>query len=460
MLSPANPPPLTRTQPPTTPARRKQRKKWIIFTLVAVLLAIAGAVAMRKRSAPKSTPVTTEKAVIKTITQSVSATGKIQPETEVKISPEVTGEIVELPFKEGASVTKGALIARIKSDNYLYQLDQSEADLAAARANSLDNKARLQKAEDDLRRSKDLFSKKLISEAEYGATKATFDAAEASFESARAQIRRAEGLVKQARDRLEKTTIYAPIDGTVSARTSEVGERVVGTGQFAGTEIMRIADLANMEVRVNINENDIVNVEVGDKARVTIDAFPNRKFDAIVKEIGSAAKTTGANTQDEVTNFLVKIRVLDKNVPIRPGMSANAEIETQTAENVVAVPIQSVTVRSREAGRNLQELAAEREKKNEETKGEGAVAAVNAKQQKERERADRASTQRVVFVKTGDVVKMTPVETGVSDTSHIEIKSGLKEGDEIVSGSYVVITRTLKDGMAVKLEQPKKGKSR
>ena len=204
----------------------------------------------------------------------------------------------------------------------------------------------------------------------------------------------AEGQPGSARDQLAKTRIFAPIDGTVSSLTTEVGERVAGTGSYGGAEVMRVADLENMEVRVNINENDIVNVKVGDKARVAIDAFPDRKFEGIVKEIGSAARITGQNTQDEVTNFLVKIRILAQDLPLRPGMSATADVETQTVENVVAVPIQSVTVRSREGTRTLDELTAEREKQAKETKGEGAAVATNEAQLRRAEKSGWTSRRR------------------------------------------------------------------
>jgi HlyD family secretion protein len=211
-----------------------------------------------------------------------------------------------------------------------------------------------------------------------------------------------------------------------------------------------------MEVRVNVNENDVVNVKVGDSAKITIDAYPGRKFLGIVKEIASAARTVGMNTQEEVTNFQVKIRVVDKGVSIRPGMSANVDIETKTVENVIAVPIQAVTVRSREGKKTIEELATDREKKAKETQGEGSAAAVNERQQKERERTDRDSLQRVVFVKQGAQVKMVTVETGIGDTMHMEIKSGIKAGDEVVSGPFSVITRTLKQDSKVRIEPPKK----
>ena len=435
----------------------KSRALWyVLATLVVLAAAGAGGYFYKKKAAETIAITGIEKAAVRTITQVVSATGKIQPEVEVKIAPEVSGEVVQLRFREGASVKKGDLLLSIKPDNYQAQVEQQEANLLAAKATALQAQAQLQKAKDDFSRTEDLFEKKLIADADYAAAKTTVEVAQANVENALAQIRRTEGSLNQARDQLAKTVIFAPIDGKVSSLSTEVGERVAGTGSYGGAEVMRVANLDNMEVRVNINENDIVNVKVGDKARVAIDAFPARKFEGVVKEIGSAARITGQNTQDEVTNFLVKIRILEKDVPLRPGMSANADVETQTVPNVVTVPIQSVTVRSREGARTLEEVSTDREKKSQETKGEGAVAAVNVQQQRQAEKADRENLQRVVFVKSGDVVKMVRVETGIQDTSHIEIKSGLKAGDEVVSGSFGVITRTLKDGSKVKIEVPKK----
>lgn len=436
--------------------RRKSRKGlFLVIGAIIIVALAAAAIAMRNRG-PKAQRVTIEKAVVKTITQIVSATGKIQPETEVKISPEVAGEIVNLPFREGADVKKGDLLAQIKPDNYRFQVEQREAALASARASAADAQVRFVKAEEDFRRSEGLYKVQLISDSDFTAAKASYESARANLDAANASINSAEGLLNQAKDQLDKTTIYAPIDGTISSRTSEVGERVVGTGQFAGTEMMRVADLTNMEVRVNINENDIVNVKVGDKAKVTIDAFPGRKFEAVVKEIGSAAKTTGQNTQEEVTNFQVKIRILDKSVPIRPGMSANADVETQTVENAIAVPIQSVTVRSREGAKTMDQLAADRDKKAGENKGEGSATAVNTRDKRSAERNDRDSLNRVVFVFAGGKVKMVPVETGIADTTHMEIKQGVHEGDEVVAGSFAAITRILADGMEVQVDAPRK----
>ena len=443
---------------PASPApvvRPKSKTKWFVLGGILLLVGMGTAAYYKKKSVVPQVMVTTEKAVTKTIVQMVSATGKIQPEVEVKIQPEVTGEIIYLGFREGAVIKKGDLLLSIKPDNYQAQVEQQEASLVSSKASALQSKAQLSKAQDDLKRSEELFASQLISEADISAARTSVEVAKANLESALAQIRRTEGLLSQAQDQLTKTQIYSPIDGKVSSLSNEVGERVAGTGSYGGAEVMRVADLSNMEVRVNINENDIVNVKVGDKAKVSIDAFPNRKFDAVVKEIGSAAKVTGMNTQDEVTNFLVKVRILDKDAPLRPGMSANADIETKTVENVVAVPIQSVTVRARDGNKTVEQVAAERDKKDTEMKGEGAATAVNVTAQRQAEKADRDNLQRVVFVKTGDAVKMVKVETGLQDTTHIEVKSGLQAGDEVVSGSFGVITRTLKDGMKVSLEKPK-----
>jgi HlyD family secretion protein len=423
--------------------------------IALVVVAGIGVAIAKSRNQDAGALVTTEKAVVKTITQLVNATGKIQPEVEVKIAPEVAGEITTLPFREGAIVKKDDLLVSIKADAYRYQVEQQEAGLVSAKAASLVNKAALQKADEDFKRARDLYAKQLIPDSDLAVARNAYDGAKAGYESALANITRTEGLLNQMRDQLAKANIYSPIDGTVSSRTSEVGERVVGTGSFAGTEIMRVADLTNMEARVNINENDIVNVKLGDTVRIAIDAYPNRKFSGTVKEIASAAKTTGLSTQEEVTNFLVKVRVSDKDVNLRPGMSCTVDIETKTVQNVVAVPIQSVTVRSREGSKTVDDLKAERDRKAKESQGDGAAAAVNEKQLREREREDRAVLQRVVFLRMGDTVKMTTVETGIGDTTHMEIKSGLKAGDEVVSGPFSTITRTLKDGAKIRIDKPK-----
>lgn len=450
-------PAVPQAAPRATAAPKRSNAKWWVLLALLIAAGLGAGVYFKRKNADKGTAVTIEKAITKTITQMVNATGKIQPEVEVKISPEVAGEIIELTVREGASVKKDDLLVRIKPDTYRYQVEQQEANLTAAKATAVQAKAQLLKSQDDFKRTEDLFAKKLLSDSDYTAAKTAVEVAEANHENALAQIRRTEGLLSQSRDQLSKTTIVAPMDGIVSSLTSEVGERVVGTGSFAGTEIMRIANLDDMEVRVNVNENDVVNVKVGDRARVTIDAYPNRKFSGTVKEIASAARTTGQSTQEEVTNFQVKIRMdREADLRIRPGMSANVDIETRTVEGVVAVPIQAVTVRSREGNKTIDQLASDREKKSKETQGEGAAAAVNERQQKERERIDRDSLQRVVFVPKDGKVKMVPVETGISDTTHMQIKAGLKAGEEVISGPFSAITRNLKDGSTIRIDKPKK----
>lgn len=442
----------------STPSRpRRSRRVWI-FVAAAILLAGGGAYSYRQRAqggGPVIT-VTTEKAEVRTLTQVVTASGKIQPEVEVKISTEAAGEIVDLPLKEGARVKRGDLLVRIKPDVYQAQVDQQEANLVASQASAVLAQAQLRKAEDDFRRADGLFTQKLIAEADFLAARTTRDVAKATHDNAIAQIRRTEGSLSQARDQLAKTIIYAPMDGTISSQSSEVGERVVGTGSFAGTEIMRVADLANMELRVRVNENDIVNVKLGDRAVIAIDAYPGRKFTGTVSEIGSSAQGGTAASQlaalsDDVTNFLVRIRIADPGVQLRPGMSATADIETRTVENVVSVPIQSVTVRA-SGGQTTEEMRKEAAKAAENKSGGGAV---DAAAEKREARRQREVLLKVAFVRQGDTVKLVPVETGLADNTHLEIKSGLRAGDEVVAGTYAAISRQLKDGSRVTLAKPK-----
>lgn len=448
--------------PPVAGAALRKKSKLKFLVAGAAVLAAAGAAGVAiYRSKHTGQPITVETAVVRTITQVVTATGKIQPETEVKISPEVYGEIVQLPFREGAKVTKGQLIVSIKPDLYQAQVEQQTAAVASARGAAVTSAAKLAKADADLKHYLDLYEHKLVSDSDYLVYKTADDVAKADYTSAQANVQQAEGFLKQSRDALSKTVIYSPMDGTVSSRSSEVGERVVATGQFTGTEIMRVADLGNMEVQVKVNENDVPNVKVGDHALISIDAYPDRKFNGVVKEIASSAANTGATgggaatqatgtSTDEVTNFLVKIRVADRDVQLRPGMSATADIETRTARDVVAVPIQSVTVRA-EGGLSADQLQKRQAKEALEKSGND----LSVESEKEDARRHREQLQRVVFVKEGSKVRMQPVETGIADTTWIEVKSGVKPGEDIVSGTYAAISRKLKDGAAVRIEKPK-----
>jgi HlyD family secretion protein len=449
-------PAVSKTTPAVAAPRKKSKTLWWILGAILLVGVLAGGAYYRKQQSVQGQLVTTEKAIVKTITQVVTATGKVQPEVEVKISPEVAGEIVELPFKEGATVKKGDLLIRIKPDLYQTQVDQQDANLVAAKASAVQANAQLLQAKSDFKRSEDLFNKKLISDSDYTTAKTNVDVAQANYDNAVAQIRRTEGSLNQARDQLSKTAIYAPMDGTISSRSNEVGDRVAGVGSYGGAEVMRVADLSNMELRVQVNENDIVNVKIGDHAIISIDAYPNRKFSGTVREIASSAQGTAATSQataqsSDVTNFLVKIRVADRDVQLRPGMSATTDIETQTVANVVAIPIQSVTVRA-EGGLTTEEFQKKQAKAAENKSGNTLDAAA----EKEAARRDREKLQKVAFVKNGDKVKMVKVEIGIADNTHIEVKSGISAGDEVVSGSYAAISRKLKDGMLVQLDKPKK----
>lgn len=341
--------------PLTTKQRRTRRKKQIIYGSIAlVVLWIIASIVWSKREKP--IPVTTEPAIRKTIVQTVSATGKIQPEVEVKISPEVAGEIIELPVEDGMRVKKGVLLVKIKPDSYKALLEQQEAAISAAKATNLQQKATMMKTEHDFKRAEDLFKQKLISEQEYNAAEAAQDVAKNTYESSLHEIERAEAGSSQARDQLSKTTIYSPIDGTVTILNSKLGERLVATGQFAGTEVMRVADLGHMEARVDVNENDVVNVKLGDKAAIKIDAYGDRKFHGTVYQIGNTGKTTGAGTQEEVTNFEVKIRIEDHNVELKPALSCTADIQTNEVKDVVAVPMQAVTIRTGDSNLSPEEI--------------------------------------------------------------------------------------------------------
>ena len=434
---------------------KRSRKKLFIILGIVVLIIIAFAAFAAKKKGEKPIMVTTDKAFRTNITQLVTATGKIQPEVEVKIAPEVSGEIIEIPVKEGQVVQKGQLLLRIKPDSYRAQVESQTAALNSARAASVRNRAELQNAESEYRRIQKLYEGGLTSESARNTAKTVFDSAKAALDGAVFQIEQSQGALRQINEALSKTVIYAPVTGTVSALPARVGERVVGTSQFAGTEVMRIADLDHMEARVNVNENDIVDVKVGDSARISIDAYPDRQVRGVVREIASTALTRNAGTQEEVTNFEVKISIPDRSLRLRPGMSATADVETATVLNVIAVPIQSVTVRSTDSKLSPEELERQRVREAAQDKTDNRAEVTNELAEKQKERAQRLKLQRVVFIKNGETVRQQKVETGIADNTFIEIRTGLKPGDEVVSGSYTAISRRLKDGAKVAIEKEK-----
>ncbi|MFD0794758.1 efflux RND transporter periplasmic adaptor subunit [Mucilaginibacter litoreus] len=400
---------------------------------------------------PQLTQVAVEKAESRDINETVSASGKIKPHIEVKISPEVSGEVVDLPIKEGDVVKKGQLLCRIRPDILKSGYERAVASYNTQRA-SVGNSAQMLKQseatfanqESIYKRSKELYNKKVLTTAEFEQAKANYEGAKASLEAARQNVvgakfglEQSQASVKEAQDNLAKTTIYSPVDGVVSKLSIEQGERVLGTQQFAGTEIMTISDLSKMDVNVDVNENDINRITVGNDAQIEVDAFLGKKFTGKVIEIGSSANVVGTNA-DQVTNFTVKVRItaqsytdlLKKNAenhsPFRPGLTATVDINTNHVR-ALSVPIQSVTTRE--------------DKK--------AAPAAEAKKDDDKKTASEAPVKEYVFVLEGTKVKQVEVKTGIQDDTNIQIISGLKGGEQVVSAPFAAISKTLKDGMQV-----------
>lgn len=413
--------------------KKNKTKKIIIFSVIGALLIAVIAIVLVKGNKDEVITVQTEKVSRRTVTQTVTATGKIDPEFKVIITPEVTGEIVSLPVKEGDFVKKGTLLVKIKQDTYLAAKQRAEATLKAAKSNLSMKKAELDKITADYNRIKELHAKKLSSDSELETAKSNFLSYKAQLESAEQSVIQTDASVKEANEQLYKTTIFAPIDGIVTQLNVELGERVLGSGFSQGTNIMTVADLSKMVAIVNVDENDVILTSMGDTARVKVDAFGDRKFTGVIYQIGNSAKETNAGTQNEVINFEVRIRLTDPEKNLRPGMSCNAEIETETKANVLTVPIASVTART--------------EFKPMEEQGEVL--------QTQKEQKNNNKPAEIVFLVSGNKAKTVQVKTGISDDNYIEVSSGLQGGEEVVSGSYRAISRELKDGAIVKVENKK-----
>ena len=455
---------------------KNNRLLFILIGLVVVLL-VGYTVAKKQGWVGKTAgvEVLVSKSGPTTIVEKVSASGKVQPETEVKISPDVSGEIIELYVHEGDSVRKGQLLLRIRPDNYQAQVNVQSAQVGTQRANVGQAQARLQQliavakqTELTYRRNASLYKQKVISQADYEASQAAYNASQEEINSARQQIRASQSTVsaasaslEEARKNLNKTTIYAPVSGTVSKLNVKKGERVVGTTQMAGTEIMRIANLNNMEVRVNVNENDVNNVSLGDSVDVEVDAYTSRneKFKGLVTNIANTAKD--ALTAEAVTEFEVRIRLLPESyqhllrsvrgktvVPFRPGMTASVDIITERKPGVLSVPLAAVTTRSDssaakgEAGPNGPRMGG---------RGRGTATAVDANADK----TQKIEIQEVVFVVKDGRAVLTPVKTGISDFQNIEILSGVPAGATVVSGPFRAVAKTLKDGALVEIKDLK-----
>ncbi len=416
--------------------KKKSKKKLFIFGGLGLLLLIVILLVILGGGKEEIISVQTEKAAKRTITQVVSATGKINPVFQVKISAEATGEIVSLPIREGDEVKKGQLLARIKPDIYEAQKNSAEARLAQARASLGSTKALLDKIEAEYKRVQGLAEKGLASDSDLETAKANYLQTLGNFESQKSAVSQAEFALKEAIENLNKTYIYAPMHGTISTLNVELGERVLGSGFSPGTLILTVADLSQMEATVDVDENDVVLVSVGDTAKIKVDAFGDKIFKGTVTQIGNSAKSSGLGTQDEVVNFEVKIQLLNPDEKIRPGMSCDANIETETKENVISVPIQSVTARM--AG------PAKPEEKSEESNT--VVKPKNGRTTKPEE---------VVFIVNGNRAKKVNVETGISDDNYIEVKSGLKGDEEIISGPYRAVSRELEDNKMISVTSSK-----
>lgn len=384
-----------------------------------------------------------------TIVETVSATGKIQPEIEVKISSEVSGEVIALTVKEGQQVKKGDLLVRINPDLYESGVNRSVASMSTTKAGLTQADAQVKEAKASYDRSKTLFDKGIISRAEWDKAVSTYEVAKANKQSAYYQVQSASATVTEARDNLGRTTIYAPADGTISLLNIELGERVLGTQQMTGTEILRIANLNNMEVEVDVNENDIVKVNIGDSAKIEVDAYMKREFKGIVTSISNSA--SAALTADQVTNFKVKVRILKESYedllkgkpenysPFRPGMTATVDVITNRKESVIAVPISAVVIKD-DTTSVKKDIVAELEKEEQKKKGTAP-------------KSDKK--YECVFVKVGDKAKLRVVKTGIQDDTNIEIISGLKPGEEIIIGPYTTVSKELSSNDKVKVENEK-----
>lgn len=450
------------------------KRTWMIIGGAVVLIFGGLFLAKKMEWIGKVEPTEVEFAKVtrSTIIEKVSASGKIQPEVEVKLSPDVSGEIVSLNVAEGDSVVAGQELLKIRPDNYVSLLARAEAQMNATKANMEQSKAvlaqseaRLSKAKIDYDRNAKLHKDKVISDADfdqfvsaYTVAKQDLEAAKANVNAANYNVKSSQAALKEAKTNLTKTTIYAPQSGIISKLNVELGERVVGTSQMAGTEMLRIANLNKMEVRVNVNENDITRVSIGDTVLIDVDAFSSseRKFKGVVYEIASSANSSGtasAVSNDAVTEFEVKIRVLRSSYadlikgklsyPLKPGMTASVEILTNRKENIATVPLSAVT--TREIGAEVKEGE---KKEDDGTNSTNANDALEAKKRKE-------NTKEVVFVMEKGKAKMIQVKTGISDFENIEIVNGLKDGQEIISGPYATVAKKLKEGDLVKKKDPK-----
>ena len=452
------------------------KRKYIYWIAGIIVIIIAIVVFAKKKGSGNESKVFTDVVYIQDITESVSANGKIQPETNVKISSEISGEIIELHVVEGQNVNKGDLLVKINPDLYISSLNRSEAALNSAKADLGNAKARLLQSESNLKnskriyeRNKALFDQGAISEADYDNRKTEYDQAVAEVEAQVETVKAAEYRIKssaatrnEALDNLKRTTIYAPENGTVSGLEVEKGERVVGTGQMAGTHMMDIAQMDVMEVNVDVNESDIVRVSMGDTALIEVDAYINRKFKGVVTEIANAASGNSTLSMDQVTNFEVKIRILsssytdilNENVsPFKPGMSATVDIQTQTVKMVMAIPIEAVSTRedTSSTAKSYDKYRKKGKRNKDADNEEEGDDESKTKKSKSFNDVDEPESFTIVFVADNGKAKIKVVKTGIQDDRFIEVKSGLDEEDEVITGPYDQVSRKLTNGTSIEI---------
>lgn len=436
----------------------KKRSRWWIVAVVCLLAVGGGLYGYFRWKREPILAVQTEKAARRNLTELVVANGRIQPVLQVKISPEVSGEIIELPVKEGQPVKKGDLLLKIKPDYYTASRRSAEASYQSAVSGKTLAEANLRKAQAEFKRIEGLYANRLVSESAFVEAQTALDVGKASFETSQHQVNVAKASLDRASEDLAKTTIYSPLSGTVSKLNSQLGERVVGTAMMTGTEVMIIADLNEMEARVDIGEVDVVLIAPGQVARLEVDAFRDQKFTGVVTEIANSSKGAAQSmgSSQEATKFEVKIRVNEKEV-FRPGMSVTAEIETRYRTNVLSVPIQCVTTRLPKGAKTPGGKTAagkgtdsERVLVADSSGGQVPKSDVSGKSGKKGDEANKPI--EVVFGVQGDVVKMFPVKRGISDDAYMELVSGIEEGQEVVSGGYKAISRELEDGKRIKRE--------
>jgi len=427
----------------------KKKNKTLLYLGVVIVIVITALIAGKKAGwigKEMALKVAIEKVQKRNITEIITANGKVEPQLLVKISPEVPGEIIELPVKEGDQVTQGDLLVVVRPDIYISNRNRNEAALNSQKARMSQAEAQLVEKELTYKRSKLLFEKNTIAKSDFETIEAAYKVAQAEVQAARYSTKSAESSLSEAQENLTKTKIYSPISGTVSKLNVEKGEKVVGTNQFAGTELMTIADLTKMEVKVEVNENDIVNVEKSDTANIQIDAYMKRKFTGLVTEIASSANVLGTST-DQVTNFNVKVLLLQDSYkdllisnphknPFLPGMSATVEIRTETRSGVISVPIQAVTTRS-ESG------TAKKATNQQEVEG--------SKTKEEKISLKEPEQFEVVFVNRKGLARQVKVKTGIQDNANIQIVQGLNSDDEVIIAPYGLISKTLKDSTAIEV---------